>query len=656
MLGMLSPPSTNQLSSYGRAYVAVVIVLGFSVVSLSVWQLSVHPIGYQWYFLAALTLLSGSATVKLPSVPASISVSETFVFTAFLLYGPAAGTLIVALDGLVISYWIAKRRREPVRVLFNMAAPSVSAWCAAHAFFWVAGVRPLVEEATSLNSILPALILSAAIYFSLNSGLITLAISAETKLPPISIWRGNFVWLSLNYFCGASVAALLVIYRREIDIPYVGLIVPLLLVLYFTFKTSMDRVEDANKHVEKINLLYLSTVETLAMAIDAKDQITHGHIRRVQKYAMGLAHSLGIKEESLLKAIESAALLHDMGKLAIPEHILNKPGKLTDVEFDKMKQHAKVGADILSAIDFPYPVVPIVRHHHENWNGMGYPSGLKGTDIPIGARILSVVDCFDALTSDRPYRPRLSDDEALRILIDRRGSMYDPLVVDTFLRVYRDISPTDKPQETMAAESLSPNAQHMRLLPELGRPQPSASVAEGSLLPGDAFAVNANSSDGKEWIGRDLEALVRFDQCVLFLRDLETDELVEDYSAGELTGLVEGMRIVLGQKLSGWVGANRQTVVNADPILDLGDDGLTAAPRLRSALSVPLVAANELIGVLTIYSRETQAFTDEHRRAIETYARQITIGLKLPASALTQDIGKSTAVSDYKQEPSRRRA
>jgi putative nucleotidyltransferase with HDIG domain len=148
------------------------------------------------------------------------------------------------------------------------------------------------------------------------------------------------------------------------------------------------------------------------MAIDAKDQVTHGHIRRVQTRAVFLAKKVGVTEEQQIRAIEAAALLHDTGKLAVPEHILNKPGRLTFEEFEKMKLHASVGAEILSAIDFPYPVVPIVRHHHENWDGSGYPSGLAGIDIPIGARILAVVDCFDALTSDRPYRPRLSDKEA----------------------------------------------------------------------------------------------------------------------------------------------------------------------------------------------------------------------------------------------------
>src|SRR5205823_8366004 len=267
-------------------------------------------------------------------------------------------------------------------------------WCSAQVFFRLANVPTLLEKQASLDNILLPLIVFALLYFSLNSWLIALIFAIERRVNPFKVWPSNFVWLSLNYFCGASVAVLLVVYNRHIDLVYVGLIVPLLLLLYYTFKTAWARVEDANQHLQQLNRLYLSTIETLAMAIDAKDQITHGHIRRVQALAVGLAKEVGIKEESSLRAIEAAALLHDMGKLAVPEYILNKPGKLSPAEFEKMKLHASVGADILSAIDFPYPVVPIVRHHHENWDGTGYPGGLSGTAIPIGARILSVVDCF----------------------------------------------------------------------------------------------------------------------------------------------------------------------------------------------------------------------------------------------------------------------
>jgi putative nucleotidyltransferase with HDIG domain len=170
--------------------------------------------------------------------------------------------------------------------------------------------------------------------------------------------------------------------------------------------------------------------------IDAKDRVTHSHIRRVQGYAVELAKALGVREEMHLKAIQAAAVLHDTGKIAVPEAILNKPGPLTPDEYAVMKRHATVGADIISSINFPYPVEPIVRHHHENWDGTGYPAGLVGTEIPIGARILAVVDCFDALTSDRPYRARMNDADALEIIAERRSNMYDPLVVDTFFKIY----------------------------------------------------------------------------------------------------------------------------------------------------------------------------------------------------------------------------
>src|SRR3989441_10936727 len=445
-------PKLN-LSRLGQLYLWGVITAGVLVIGHSISLVYRQPIGYEWFIIAALTLISGSATVRLPSSYASISISETFVFTAVLLFGPAAGTVIVALYGLVISFWIAKRYPEPHRALFNMSAPAVSVRCSANLFFLIARIAPLIERPTSINAILPALIVFAIVYFVLNSSFITFIIALERRLSPLKIWSQSFLWWSMNYLCGASVAILFVGFNRTIDLGYIGLILPLLLVSYATFKTSMGRVEDADKHVDQMNRLYLSTIETLAMAIDAKDQVTHGHIRRVQFYATGLAREVGVRDQKLIKAIEAAALLHDMGKLAVPEYILNKPGKLTDTEFEKMKLHASVGADILSAIEFPYPVVPIVRHHHENWDGTGYPAGIKGTEIPIGARILAVVDCFDALTSDRPYRPRLSSSEALKILVDRRGSMYDPLIVDTFAKVHatapRELPRTGPPSNAL---------------------------------------------------------------------------------------------------------------------------------------------------------------------------------------------------------------
>jgi putative nucleotidyltransferase with HDIG domain len=451
--------ATHGLTRWARVYVGTIAALGVCAIAQSIYALYAVPKGWDWFILAILTLISGSATVKLPSVPATISISETFVFTSVLLFGPAAGTLTVALDALVISLWLARRGHPFYRIAFNICALPASLWLAAHLFYFVWGGQPLSEVPEPvqirIGALLVPLVIFTVTYYLLNSWLIAFAISLEKRLSPIRVWKDNFAWLSLNYFGGASVAALLVTYTRNIDYTYLAFVLPLLAVLYFTFSMSMGRVEDANKHLTELNSLYMSTIETLAMAIDAKDQITHGHIRRVQQYAIGLARAIGVTETAQIRAIEAASLLHDMGKLAVPEYILNKPGPLTPAEFEKMKLHASAGADILSAIDFPYPVVPIVRHHHESWNGTGYPDGLAGAQIPIGARILSVVDCFDALTSDRPYRPRLTDGEAIKILLDRRGSMYDPLIVDAFIRVHREIVPTVDEQVTHSKDGLA---------------------------------------------------------------------------------------------------------------------------------------------------------------------------------------------------------
>src|SRR5206468_2945001 len=238
----------------------------------------------------------------------------------------------------------------------------------------------------------------------------------------------------------ASVAFCLILLIQQVSLAAAAMVLPLLLIFHVTIRSSFGRLEDARRHLGDMDRLYLSTIETLAMAIDAKEDVTHSHVRRVQAYAVALAHAMGIVDDESIKAIKAAALLHDTGKLAVPEHILNKPGKLTESEFEQLKQHVDVGADILSLVEFPYPVVPIVRAHHENWDGSGYPRGIRGEDIPIGARILSVVDCFDALTSDRPYRRAMTNQAAIDILLERRGRMYDPHVVDTFIGVYRDIS------------------------------------------------------------------------------------------------------------------------------------------------------------------------------------------------------------------------
>jgi putative nucleotidyltransferase with HDIG domain len=604
--------STGGLSRGGRAFVGCVILAGGAAIAQASFDLYLHPLDWQWFILAGLTLLSGSITVKVPSIPATISVSETFVFTAVMLFGPSAGTITVALDCLIISLWLQRKKREAYKAVFNVASASFSLWTSAQLYFALSGVPPLsTAPEVRLSELLFPLVAFTITYFLLNSSLIAFAISLEKGTPAHKVWRENFVWLSLNFFSGASVAALLVAYTRRLDWYAVGIIIPILVISYLTYKTSMGRLEDTTNHLSELNLLYLSTIETLAMWIDAKDQITHGHIRRVQTFAVELARELGVKDAKLIKAIEAAALLHDMGKLAIPEHILNKPGKLTPGEFEKMKTHASIGAQILSAIDFPYPVVPIVRHHHECWDGSGYPDKLAGTDIPIGARILAVVDCFDALTSDRPYRPALRDAEALRMLTLRRGTSYDPLVVDGFLRV-----------QSQLAEQLSADATDNPTETVLHRVRQTDTPGGASQGAGDSLI----SIDLRQGVGKRLlqtaRQVVPVSLAVVYAHDSQSDVLVVAHTLGDGGIRLEGKTVRVGQGVSGWVAANRRAVANSDSSLDLGENFSSDGADLRSCLSLPVLLGDALLGVLSLYSTEADRFTADNKAILESEVQQ----------------------------------
>jgi len=616
------------VTRFGRLYIAAVGTAGVAALAFSFYALAERSFDYRVLLLAVLTWVSGSFSVRVPGLPATIYVSEAFFFTLVLLFGPFPAAVCMAIDGLLIS--VRRRNREPHRVIFNIAEPTISVVVASTVFYALYGGLPLAavpwaETPSLIDVLLPAAAMAGA-YFLSNSWLMAFAVSSETRTPAYRVWREHFMWLSLNYFGGASVALLLALNWRNLDITLV-LIVPLVVISYYTFKTAMERVEDANQHLTELNKLYLSTVETLAMAIDAKDQITHGHIRRVQMYATGLAKTLGLTDARELRAIEAAALLHDMGKLAVPEHILNKPGKLTAFEYDRMKTHASVGAQILSAIDFPYPVVPIVRHHHENWDGTGYPDGLSGRDIPIGARIMAVVDCYDALTSDRPYRPALSDDEAMAIIEARKGSMYDPEVTDAFVAVHLEISAT-----------VNATIQEISHVQELLRPPGPAQLAiestgsangevSATLLALSDVATEMGGlttvEDLAVTLGSRVRQTVPCDLVVFYLRDRVSDDMVAAHAAGAGSEVFKGLRLKSGEGLSGWVAINKLTIMNSNGALDLADRRDRLPFALESALATPLCAGDDVVGVLTLYSAVRNSFTTEHQQVVEFAARQI---------------------------------
>jgi putative nucleotidyltransferase with HDIG domain len=623
----------KQLPGHGRVFVIGVSAIGLAVTAYSLAQLFVQEVSFQWLILAALTLLTGTFTVRIPGVPAHLSVSDTFVFASVLLFGPAAGTITALLDALIISLRLGHHAREPFRVIFNISAVALATRVSGEVFFAVAGVQPYSIQPSPLGQVLFPLFLFTLSYFLLNSWLVSIALALQTQKAPFLIWRDNFLWLSVNYFGGGSVAGLLVTYTKEIDLTTLGIIVPLLLISYLTFKMSLGRIEDANQHLTEVNKMYLSTIETLAMAIDAKDQITHGHIRRVQRLAVGLARSVGVSDETQIRAIEAAALLHDMGKLAIPEYILNKPGRLTTSEFDVMKQHANIGADILGSIHFPYPVVPIVRHHHEAWDGSGYPDKLRGVAIPLGARILSVVDCFDALTSDRPYRPRLSVEDAIAVLVQRRGTMYDPLIVDRFIEAQAALSQLAEGDDA-EREALDTIATKLRIAPEHAV---SAPIEVNDRVPLKALSLlrsikstprGISTEDLGLIVSKHLGKLTTFSAVALFGVTENGQAIRCLYADRQLAELVGGPEISLGERLSGWVAAHRTPIWNSDATLDLTSQ-LTKQTNLALGSSVPLLDGDVLVGTLTLYCASGEEIGVEQRLLIQSVAPMLATALSV---------------------------
>ena len=382
-------PRTAAPSRVLPVYLCLVVAIGAAALLESALVAVRTPNPLWWLALSGGVILAGWFRMNFASVSATIGIEDTFLIATVLLFGPAPPTLAVAASGLLFSI----RRGKPARqIAFNIAALSLSIWGGAQVFYLVAQVQPLAVGHAPVARLVVPLMALTAVFYLLNSGLTAVAVGLDTRQSPLDVWSHHFRWLWVGYLGAASAAFFLILLLQQGSLTAAAMILPLLAVFHLTLRATFGRLDDARRHLGDIDRLYLSTVETLAMAIDAKDDVTHSHVRRVQAYAVALARALGVDDEPNLKAIEAAALLHDTGKLAVPEHILNKPGKLTAAEFEQMKLHVDVGADILSLVDFPYPVVPIVRCHHENWDGSGYPRGVKGEDIPIGARILSVVD------------------------------------------------------------------------------------------------------------------------------------------------------------------------------------------------------------------------------------------------------------------------
>jgi diguanylate cyclase (GGDEF)-like protein/putative nucleotidyltransferase with HDIG domain len=411
-------------------------------------------------------------------------------------------------------------------------------------------------------------------------------------------------------------------------------------------ETEKRRAEDQQNHAEEMAALHLRTIEALALAIDAKDHTTHDHLRRVQVYALEVGKELGLPDAEL-EALRAASLLHDIGKLAVPEHIINKPGKLTVEEFERIKIHPVVGAEILERVQFPYPVVPIVRSHHEKWDGSGYPQGLSGEQIPIGARILSAVDCLDALASDRQYRRALPLDEAMAMVVAESGKAFDPRVVDVLARRYRELDEmarrarferTVLSRDARIEKGQAPATGFETAAPVPAPPPHSSSdflsaiaaarqEVQVLLEMAQDFGNSLSLGETLSMLGLRLKKIIPYDSMTVYMK--RGTVLAAEFTTGDDFRLFSSLRIPLGHGLSGWVAENRKPIVNGNPSVEPGYlNDPTKFSTLRSGLAVPLEGLSGVVGVLALYRAEKDAFTTDHLRVLLSIASKLGLSLE----------------------------
>jgi HD-GYP domain-containing protein (c-di-GMP phosphodiesterase class II) len=442
-----------------RLYFWAMVALGIAVCGVSAYHLFSGNPAYQWLILASLTIVTGAFTIKLPGVNSKISLSDTLICINLVLFGPAAGTLTAALDGIIGSARAKTVSRRLEFALFNGSSMALSAFLGGLAFSSLIG-KPMLyhDPITPIGSLLPALALLALVYYFANSTFVAIIVALEQRQSIFAVWREKFLFAIVNYVAAASVAGLLAQTEGSITVLMVLTIVTALAAIYISSKSYADTAGDALEQQESSSR-WLNSVGMLADAIGSKEKWSRDDSLRLGIHVRALGHAMGCSNE-VMQSLETAALLHDVGKIAVPEAILSKPGKLTPEEFERMKVHPAVAADILSSANFPQRITDCVRYLREHWDGTGYPNNLRGAEIPVEPRILAVADCYTVLTSDRPYRPRYSRDEAVKILRTDAGKVFDPQVVETFIRILPDIKedPNLKASTRVTSPGLSGNA------------------------------------------------------------------------------------------------------------------------------------------------------------------------------------------------------
>ena len=605
------------------------------------------PVQFTCYLLVAL--LSSSFKVGLPGVDGTLSVN--FLFTLLgILELSLPQTLFIGLGcTLTQCLWRPAKRVQPVQLLFNLCQVTVSSTAAFLAFYFV------VEHV--LHAPGPLALLAAAVaHFCCNTAAMSSIIGLSENKPASEVWNASYLWLFPYYLVGAAIAGLVDFLNRYIGWQSSLLVLPPIYLLYRSYRLYLGRLETEKLHAEKVSKLHLRTIETLALAIEAKDQNTGDHLQRVRVYAMEVARELGLSEDET-EALRAASVLHDIGKLAVPEQIISKPGKLTPEEFEKMKIHPVVGAEILEQVQFPYPVVPIVLAHHEKWDGSGYPNGLKEEEIPIGARILAAVNCLDALASDRHYRKALPLDDAMARVAAEAGTSFDPRIVGILQRRYVELEQLANQQVFTPPPKLSTDIKIQRgAAPAAGFDtsgtkrgleitQPSTSrllharEEERDLVElCQRMQPSLHTEDILSLMSARLKRLVPCDAMAIFL--LREGILWPEFVSGDHFRLLSSLSIPLGEGLCGWVAENCKPIINGNPAVEPGLMNDPASDNaLRSALAIPLKGNSGIIGVLALYRAAADTFTANDLSDIESCVSRMGVIIERAGQCMAASAG-----------------
>jgi diguanylate cyclase (GGDEF)-like protein/putative nucleotidyltransferase with HDIG domain len=591
----LQSPPLSSLPLQARVYVVTVIAIGAACL---LGALAIEGFDQPWLFalLLALAVSTSAAKIELPLgrlSQSNLSLSHAINFWALFGLGVAEATAIAAVSAWAQCTLRVSVRNPPHRTIFSIAALTTTVLIAGAPLLF------LEVDPSDLASLGQSATIVAPLYFFVNSTLVAGAIGLSARMPVWRVWQRNFMWSAPSYLAGAALAAAAVSASERGWFGWLALLALPLYLVFRSYHTVVSRVREEQEQTRRAMDVQLSTIEALALAIEARAGCTPDHIREIQRCAAMLAEAANL-EESEVQAVRTAALLHDVGNMAVPEHILAKPDKLTPEEFERVKIHPRVGADILRQVPFEGPVAEFVLCHHERWDGLGYPTGLRGAAIPIGARILAIADCYTTLQTERPYRAARSASEAMEVLRQYSGTAYDPSLVDLFIEQLALSTVAASP----TTGTWSTDEESVALQDIAGAHREEQTLYEVAQVLGSSLGID----DAMAHIQEKVLRLVPFTTCALFLGDEQSG-----YSCRYAQG--PGTEALLKWAPRSWSELSLRLPSHADGRGAHGEE-------LSSLLPCPLNFDGVLIGGLVFYHTVPHCFTDEHRRILGRVSEQ----------------------------------